>query len=190
MKPLQPNQSRPATAEAGPVDRTDEENQKAAEFIHELDAAMEKKFGPVARIDDSPAIWLAYTERSVIQLSRKKSGQLLELEGALALSHKAGWSEESIAGVREAAAAVQSTNHEINDERAKGARAVEAFVTFEDSDDKEKAVDSGGCEYNGQACWRAIVAWGGGRFPPGCWARPAVGTGVWINSNTTRRAPY
>ena len=97
---------RPAGAWPEELDRTDEENQKAAEFIHELDAAMEKKFGPVARIDDSPAIWLAYTERSVIQLSRKKSGQLLELEGALALSHKAGWSEESIAGVREAAAAV------------------------------------------------------------------------------------
>ena len=143
---------RPAAAWPEEFDRTDEENQKAAEFIHELDAAMEKKFGPVARIDDSPAIWLAYTERSVIRLSRKKSEQLLELEGALALSHKAGWSEESIAGVREAAAAVQSTNHEINDERAKGARAVEAFVTFEDSDDKEKAVDSGGCEYNGQVC--------------------------------------
>ena len=32
-------------------------------------------------------------------------------------------------------------------------------------------------------CWTAMANWGGGQFPPGCWARPAVGTGVWINAS-------
>lgn len=42
--------------------------------------------------------------------------------------------------------------------------------------------------YQGQQCWEELHEYNGGRFPPGCWARPAVGTGVWINTNETRRA--
>ena len=47
---------------------------------------------------------------------------------------------------------------------------------------------SPGETYHQQECWRDLHGWGGGRFPPGCWARPAVGTGVWINANRTRHA--
>ena len=45
---------------------------------------------------------------------------------------------------------------------------------------------SPGERYWGQQCWRDLHTFAGGRFPPGCWARPAVGTGVWINVNRTR----
>ena len=40
----------------------------------------------------------------------------------------------------------------------------------------------------GQRCWDDLHEHNGGRFPPGCWGRPAVGTGVWINTNSTRIA--
>jgi hypothetical protein len=42
--------------------------------------------------------------------------------------------------------------------------------------------------YRGQECWKELHEYNGGRLPPGCWARPAVGTGVWISTNETRRA--
>ena len=42
-----------------------------------------------------------------------------------------------------------------------------------------------GERYRGQACWEELRATNGGRFPPGCWARPAVGTGIWIQANHT-----
>ena len=42
--------------------------------------------------------------------------------------------------------------------------------------------------YQEQQCWEGLHEHNGGRFPQGCWARPAVGTGVWINTNRTRHA--
>ena len=47
---------------------------------------------------------------------------------------------------------------------------------------------SPGEPYRGQQCWERLHEHNGARFPPGCWARPAVGTGVWINTNRTRHA--
>ena len=35
------------------------------------------------------------------------------------------------------------------------------------------------------ACWERLASSGGGRFPQGCWARPAPGSGVWLNTGFT-----
>ena len=45
---------------------------------------MEESYGPVAMIDGKPAIWLAFAEKEVIQLSATKCDQLIDLEEALA----------------------------------------------------------------------------------------------------------
>ena len=47
---------------------------------------------------------------------------------------------------------------------------------------------SPGEPYRGQQCWEGLHEQNGGRFPQGCWARPAVGTGVWLNTHRTRHA--
>ena len=34
-------------------------------------------------------------------------------------------------------------------------------------------------------CYEKAARMGGGQFPPGCWARPVAGSGVWLNTGTT-----
>ena len=41
--------------------------------------------------------------------------------------------------------------------------------------------------YRQQQCWSRLHSAAGGRFPPGCWARPVTGSGIWINTNKTIR---
>ena len=47
---------------------------------------------------------------------------------------------------------------------------------------------SPGETYHQQECWRDLHGWGGGRFPPGCWARPRswYGSVDWRTGRATR----
>ena len=42
--------------------------------------------------------------------------------------------------------------------------------------------------YRSQACWSRLYQVQGGRFAPGCWARPAAGTGVYVAQGLEFRA--
>ena len=42
--------------------------------------------------------------------------------------------------------------------------------------------------YMRQHCWKELQEYWGARFPPGCWARPAPGSGMWINTGKTVHA--
>lgn len=104
---------------------------------------------------DKPAIWLAFDERKVIQLSRTKCDQLLGLEEALAAACAADWQDEKLnETVASAAAAVKQTNVEMNLLRQEEVGAVEAFVTFDYHKDAEAAIEDSDNfgEFEGQNC--------------------------------------
>jgi hypothetical protein len=46
----------------------------------------------------------------------------------------------------------------------------------------------GGTYESHSRCWSRLHAYAGGRFPPGCWARQVVGSGVWVSTNRSIRA--
>eukprot|EP01043_Picozoa_sp_COSAG02_P014970 COSAG02_NODE_626_length_19349_cov_11.664468_3_plen_159_part_00 len=126
-----------------------------SEFTENLRDHMSQKYGPVAVIAGKPAIWLAFSERKVIQLSKKKCSQLLALEEALGVACAADWNDEKLnAMVERAAEKVKKTNLETHRLRAAKTTAVEAFVTFESHEHAEQAIadsDNFG-EFSNQPC--------------------------------------
>lgn len=121
---------------------------------------MTKKYGPVAVIGGKPAIWLAFSERKVIQLSKKKRDRLLALEEALGAACAADWGNENlIAAVERAAEQVKQINLEMNRLRAAKTTAVEAFVTFERHEHADQAIDDSDNfgEFSKQPCALSTV---------------------------------
>ena len=111
------------------------------DFIEKLSNHFSIKYGPVAVIADKPAIWLAFSEREVIQLSRRKCDELLKLEEALGAACAADWSDGQLnATVKSVAEKVKRTNKAMHRLRSGKTTAVEAFVTFESNKHAEKAI--------------------------------------------------
>ena len=147
--------------------RADEEKTQEKEFIAKLKEEIEKvvhKADSVATTGDDttepattkPAIWLAYDESKTIKLSQKKSQAMLALEVALAKAHKAKWDGEATKQV-EAAASTCTDINKLLDEARKvegggGAEVVEAYVTFENSKQKDDAVNAKTMEFRGHTC--------------------------------------
>ena len=131
-----------------------------SEFTENLRDHMSQKYGPVAVIGGKPAIWLVFSERKVIQLSKTKCSQLLALEEALGKACAADWGDEKLnATVERAAEKVKKTNLETHRVRVAKTTAVEAFVTFESHEDAERAIadsDNFG-EFSKQPCALATV---------------------------------
>ena len=131
-----------------------------SDFTENLRDHMSKKYGPVAVICGKPAIWLAFSERKVIHLSKTKRDQLLALEEALGAACAADWVNEKLnAAVERAADKVKKTNLEMNRLRVAKTTAVEAFVTFESHEHAEQAIkdsDDFG-EYSDQTCVLSTV---------------------------------
>jgi hypothetical protein len=146
---------RPKNDWPDPFDRSLDDDDRQKKFIEDLRNHMEDLYGPVAVIDGKPAIWLAFSERKVIQLSKVKCDQLVLLEEALSKAAAKDWVDETLnAAVEKVAAEVRVTNREMDDLRVAKVTAVEAFVTFESHLDAEKAIadsDNFG-NYKGQTC--------------------------------------
>jgi hypothetical protein len=146
---------RPKNDWPDPFDRSLDDDDRQKKFIEDLRNHMEDLYGPVAVIDGKPAIWLAFSERKVIQLSKVKCDQLVLLEEALSKAAAKDWVDETLnAAVEKVAAEVRVTNREMDDLRVARVTAVEAFVTFESHLDAEKAIadsDNFG-NYKGQTC--------------------------------------